>query len=95
MPALSGNSDAAGGAHPTFMGHALPSLPGYGIGMSSMPASEESSHDLAPRDTDRPPVIEANGAEYLVTINGSVFLALSLAQAETIAYRSRRRPQRD
>lgn len=62
-----------------------------------MPASEESSHDLAPLDTDRPrhPVIEANGAEYLVTINGSVFLALSLAQAETIAHRTRSKPRTD
>jgi hypothetical protein len=41
---------------------------------------------VRPRD----PLIEANGSEYLVTINGSVFLALSLTQAEGIAYRMRR-----
>jgi hypothetical protein len=32
-------------------------------------------------------VIEQNGSEYLVTINGAVFLALSLAQAEAMARR--------
>jgi hypothetical protein len=42
----------------------------------------------------RAPIIEANGSEYLVTINGSVFLALSLTQARTIAYRMGH-PRRD
>ncbi len=37
-------------------------------------------------------MIQANGLEYLVTINGSVFVALSLAQAETIASRMRGKP---
>ncbi|MEB2283734.1 MAG: hypothetical protein OZ922_03530 [Myxococcales bacterium] len=33
--------------------------------------------------------IERNGQEYLVTINGAVFVALSRAQAESIARRIR------
>src|SRR5262245_46185758 len=40
-------------------------------------------------DPSRAPLIQANGREYLVTINGSVFVALSLEQAETIAARTR------
>lgn len=36
---------------------------------------------------NRAPVIERNGAEYLITLNGSVFLALSFAAAQRIAYR--------
>jgi hypothetical protein len=40
----------------------------------------------------RDPIIQANGSEWLVTINGAVFLALSRAQAETIAYRMSGRP---
>ena len=44
-------------------------------------------------DSRREPIIQANGSEYLVTINGSVFVALSLAQAETIAYRTRGKPR--
>ncbi len=39
----------------------------------------------------RGPIIQRNGAEYLITVNGSVFLALSLAQANTIANRMRSR----
>lgn len=39
----------------------------------------------------RDPTIERNGGEYLVTINGSVFVALSLAEAESVAYRLGRR----
>ena len=35
----------------------------------------------------RRPVIEPNGKEYLVTMNGAVFVALSRAQAEAIASR--------
>lgn len=37
------------------------------------------------------PVIEANGAEYLVTMPGAVFVALSLRQARAIAGRMRAR----
>lgn len=37
-------------------------------------------------------VIEANGSEYLVMINGSVFLALSLGEAEALARRMCRSP---
>ncbi len=37
--------------------------------------------------------IERNGEEYLVTINGATFVALSRAQAESIARRTRGRPQ--
>ena len=35
----------------------------------------------------REPLIEANGSEYLISFNGSVFLALSLADAQRIAHR--------
>ena len=37
--------------------------------------------------------IDPNGEEYLVTINGSVFVALSRRQAEAIASRTRRQPR--
>ena len=36
------------------------------------------------------PVIERNGAEYLVTCNGTVFVALSLRAAEYLARRMTR-----
>lgn len=35
----------------------------------------------------REPIIEPNGSEYLVTVNGSVFLALTRAAAERMARR--------
>lgn len=44
-----------------------------------------SSEEPEPRD----PIIQPNGKEYLVTTKGSVFVALSLAQAEAIATRIR------
>ena len=64
--------------------------------MTAMPASD-TSDDVSTLGADRPrtPIIEANGSEYLVTINGSVFVALSLAQAETIAYRTGRKARTD
>ena len=39
------------------------------------------------RDLHREPIIEPNGSEYLVTVNGSVFLALTLVAAERMARR--------
>jgi hypothetical protein len=43
---------------------------------------------VPPRRTAIDGVIEQNGQEYLVTINGEVFLALSFAGAEAIARRA-------
>lgn len=44
------------------------------------PADEPESRD---------PIIQPNGQEYLVTTKASVFVALTLAQAEAIATRMR------
>jgi hypothetical protein len=44
-------------------------------------------HDRGCDTERREPVIERNGAEYLISYNGSVFLALSFAAAESIARR--------
>ncbi len=52
-------------------------------------AAPEATH--AVDGQGREPIIQRNGAEYLVTVNGGVFLALSLAQAHTIANRMGRR----
>ncbi len=63
--------------------------------MSDQSAPSPSIDDQAPNACAVPPrrtaidaVIEKNGREYLVTINGEVFLALSLAGAEAIARRA-------
>ncbi len=56
--------------------------------MSDQPrphAAHDTSHAI--REPRRHVLIEKNGDEYLVTINGAVFLALSLAAAEAIARR--------
>ena len=43
----------------------------------------------APAAPPRAATIEPNGSEYLVTINGAVFVTLSLAEAEAFAERMR------
>lgn len=48
-------------------------------------AAHDTSHAIR---EPRSALIERNGDEYLVTINGAVFLALSLAGAQAIARRS-------
>lgn len=63
-----------------------------------LPAQPKSLQMPTPPDTPdtrvlRPDeAIQPNGREYLVTINGSVFLALTLAEAEAIVNRLRNRP---
>jgi hypothetical protein len=63
-----------------------------------LPAQPKKLHIPTPPDTPDTRVlrpdddIQRNGQEYLVTINGSVFLALTLAEAEAIVKRMRNRP---
>jgi len=58
-----------------------------------LPHGDDSGRRQPRDERRREPRIQANGLEYLVTINGSVFVALSLAQAEAIAYRAGRMPR--
>lgn len=60
-------------------------MPGTEPFSEGLHAIDDDTHDLRGHEV----TIEPNGSEYLVTINGAVFVALSRAAAEAFAVRMR------
>ena len=59
--------------------------------MSELSADAPRSHEWEDSSAKRREVtIERNGSEFLVTINGAVFVALSVDAANALAHRMRR-----